>query len=47
MIHNDKHNGDRGGTQLSIDGSNIVTNIHTGQSILFGDVKYGKRAKLL
>ena len=44
---NGKHNGDRGGTQLSIDGSNIVTNIHTGQSILFGDVKYGKRAKLL
>ena len=29
------------------EGDDMITNIYTGQSVLFGEVKYGKRAKLL
>ena len=45
----DEHgrNRNHGETGIDIERDNVITNIHTGQSILFGEVKFGKRAKLL
>ena len=34
-------------TEKNNNESDITTNVYTGQSVRFGDVKYGKRAKLL